>query len=82
MRQTVYRVGLMTVAISSVKIELQRAAGLYRVSKKNLIAFISKLAASLQEFDRSCLSISWVYKAYQISEPLIILKHKSDSLWE
>ena len=52
---------------------------LYRVSKKKLIPFIFKSAASLQEFDRSP---SWVYEAYQISEPLIILKHKSYSLWD
>ena len=30
----------------------------YRVSKKKLIPFIFKLAASRQEFDRSCLNIS------------------------
>ena len=54
----------------------------YRVSKKTLIAFIFKLAASRQEFDRSYLNISWIYEAYQISEPLIVLKHKPYSLWE
>ncbi len=47
---------------------------LYRMSKKNLIPFIFKLAASRQEFDRSCLNISWVHEAYQKSEPIIILK--------
>jgi hypothetical protein len=49
---------------------------MYRVSKKNLIPFIFKLAASRQEFDRSCLNISWIYEAYQISEPLIVLNYK------
>ena len=35
----------------------------FRFSKKNLIPFIFKLAASRQEFDRSCLNISYsVYK--------------------
>ena len=47
-----------------------------------MIPFIFKLAASRQEFDRSRLNISWVYEAYQISEPLVILKRKSYSLWE
>ena len=49
---------------------------------KKLIPFILKLAASQQEFDRSCLNTSWVYETYQKSEPLIILKHKSYSPWE
>ncbi len=55
---------------------------LYRVNKKTLIPFIFKLATSRQEFDRSCLNTSWVHEAYQKSEPIIILKHKSYSLWE
>ncbi len=50
--------------------------------KKQLIPFIFKSAASRQEFDRSCLNISWIYEAYQISEPLIVPKHKPYSLWE
>ena len=42
------------------------------MSKKNLIPFIFKLAASRQKFGRSCLHTSCVHEAYQKSEPLII----------
>ena len=56
------------------------ASGLYRVTKKKLTAF--KLAAQRLKTDRSCPHISLVNEAYQISEPLINLKYKSNPMWE
>ena len=51
----------------------------YRVSKKKYDTFTFKLTALQQEFGRN---ISWVYEAYQIREPLIIIKHIYYSPWE